>query len=106
MTAETALKNAIARYLKSLRAAGEPIWYYKVHGGPFQKSGVPDWSICYGGIAVLLEAKAAGGVATPLQAHTLREIEWAGGIARVVRSVDDVKQAIQAAKNKIRKECR
>ena len=90
MTPETKLKTEILAYLKRLKAAGEPIWWYKVHGSRYQMAGVPDLDIVYKGLAIKLEAKAGDKQPTKLQEHVMAEIRAAGGVASVVRSVGDV----------------
>ena len=55
------------------------------------RAGVSDIIACYKGLFVALEVKTATGRASPLQLEHLRQIKAAGGIGRIVRSVDDVK---------------
>ena len=69
---------AIKRYLATL---GEDVFFWKEHGGPYGVSGVPDIICCY---------KA-------LQERALERINRAGGIARRVESVDDVRDVIAQA---------
>ena len=61
------------------------------------KSGTPDLLVCVkdSGRFVALEVKRPkGGVVSPLQKHHIVKIQEAGGIAAVVRSVDDVKETL------------
>ena len=74
MTPETKLKNQILAYLKRLKADGEPIWWYKVHGSRYQMAGVPDLDIVYKGLAIKLEIKAGNEQPTKLQEHVMDEI--------------------------------
>lgn len=85
---------AIKRYLASL---GSDIFFWKEHGGPYGTSGIPDIICCYKGKFLGLEAKLPGGKLTELQKRTLDKINAAGGIARRVQSVDDVKVIIAQA---------
>ena len=85
---------AIKRYLASL---GSDIFFWKEHGGPYGTSGIPDIICCYTGRFLGLEAKLPGGKLTELQKRTLDKINAAGGIARRVQSVDDVKVIIAQA---------
>lgn len=85
---------AIKRYLASL---GSDIFFWKEHGGPYGTSGIPDIICCYKGRFLGLEAKLPGGKLTELQKRTLDKINAAGGIARRVQSVDDVKVIIAQA---------
>ncbi len=81
---------AIVRYLRRLKANGEPIWWIKIHGSPQQVAGVPDLLICHRGQFVALEIKSDVGRETKLQIYRIDEIHGAGGTAEVVRSVEDV----------------
>lgn len=85
---------AIKKYLISL---GRDIFFWKEHGGPYGTSGIPDIICCYKGRFLGLEAKLPGGKLTELQKRTLDKINAAGGIARRVQSVDDVKVIIAQA---------
>jgi Holliday junction resolvase len=59
------------------------------------KAGCPDLLVCAGGRFVALEVKRPkGGVVSPLQKHHIGKIQEAGGIAAVVRSVEDVKETL------------
>ena len=85
---------AIKRYLASL---GSDVFFWKEHGGPYGTSGVPDIICCYKGRFLGLEAKLPGGRLTELQKRALDKINRAGGIARRVESVDDVRAVIRLA---------
>ena len=83
---------AIKKYLASL---GSDVFFWKEHGGPYGTSGVPDIICCYKGRFLGLEAKLPSGRLTELQKRALDKINRAGGIARRVESVDDVRAVIQ-----------
>lgn len=85
---------AIKRYFASL---GSDVFFWKEHGGPYGTSGVPDIICCYKGRFLGLEAKLPGGKLTELQKRALDKINRAGGIARRVESVDDVRAVIKLA---------
>ena len=85
---------AIKTYLASL---GSDVFFWKEHGGPYGTSGIPDIICCYKGRFLGLEAKLPGGRLTELQKRALMKINAAGGIARRVESVDDVKAVIEQA---------
>ena len=85
---------AIKRYLTTL---GDDVFFWKEHGGPYGASGVPDIICCYKGRFLGLEAKLPGGKLTALQERALERINRAGGIARRVESVDDVRDVIAEA---------
>ena len=91
---ERDIVNAIKKYLASL---GSDVFFWKEHGSPYGTSGVPDIICCYKGHFLGLEAKLPGGKLTELQKRALDKINRAGGIARRVESVDDVKAIIQQA---------
>ena len=91
---ERDLIAAIKRYLASL---GGDVFYFKEHGGPYGTSGVPDIIACYKGRFLGLEAKLPGGRLTELQKRGIEKINHAGGIARRVESLEDVKAVIAQA---------
>ena len=92
---------AIQRYLATL---GEDVFFWKEHGGALGTSGIPDIICCYKGRFLGLEAKLPGGRLTALQKRALERINRAGGIARRVESVDDVKDIIAQADREAREE--
>ena len=83
---------AIKRYLKTV----EGCFFWKEHGGMYGTAGIPDLILCYKGRFIGLEVKTADGVLTDLQKATIRKIHDCGGIAVVVRSVDEVKAVIES----------
>ena len=91
---ERDLVAAIKKYLSSL---GSDVFFWKEHGGPYGTSGVPDVICCYKGRFLGLEAKLPGGKLTQLQSRAIEKINRAGGIARRVESVADVKAVIEQA---------
>lgn len=94
MTSETTLRNAIARYLRSLKNAGQPIEFNKLHGSAMARAGEPDWDICYHGQAIKLEAKTQNKKPTKLQKHRLNQWACAGAVTGVVYSVNDVRYVL------------
>lgn len=95
---EAAITKRIGGYLGQLKAKGEPIFYVKLHGGPMQRAGLPDWLIIYQGVTLAVEVKTATGKVTKLQDHTLSEIQRAGALIAVVRSVEEVVRLLEATK--------
>ena len=85
---------AIKKYLASL---GSDVFFWKEHGGPYGTSGVPDIICCYKGRFLGLEVKLPSGRLTALQKRAIEKINRAGGIARRVESVDDVRAVIAQA---------
>jgi hypothetical protein len=65
---------------------------FKIHGGdnPFQEAGIPDILVCFQGRFLGLEVKLPGEEPSPVQRKVLSEIKAAGGIARVVTTVEEV----------------
>jgi hypothetical protein len=59
------------------------------------RNGTPDILACYRGRFVALEVKTPSGRPTLLQEAQLDAIRDAGGVAAVVRSVDDVKTVLE-----------
>ncbi len=98
MKPEAKIQAAIIRYLKTLKAAGEPIWWVKIHGGPHQQAGIPDLAICYFGLSVWLEVKALDGETTRLQEEVIQNIRATRGTAFVVRSAGDVRFVLDQIK--------
>ncbi len=73
------------RILKTLRRKGG--FWAKIHGGPYQVTGLPDIIGVYEGRFYGMEVKLPkGGQPTARQALTLRLIKAAGGVSGVVRS--------------------
>ena len=70
------------------------VFFYKVHGDPFQTAGLPDLILCVSGRFVGLEVKQPGKKPTPLQTRTLEKIKEAGGASAIVTSLDEVKEII------------
>lgn len=73
------------------------LFMYKVHGGPYQRAGVPDLIACLDGKFIGLEVKVGNNQATALQAQTLEKIRQAGGTAGVVRSVEEAVELVEEA---------
>ena len=86
---EKTIENKIKKYLKSIGA-----YFVKQHGNAFVKSGIPDVLACYHGTFIGIEVKNEKNTTTLLQDHHLLEIQKAGGVAFVARSVEDVKEKI------------
>lgn len=90
-TIEKHIENQIKRYLDRLG-----VWYMKVHGSMYQKSGVPDILVCVNGRFVGIEVKRPGGIVSPLQQLNIDDIHKSGGVAFVAYSVDDVRKQLDA----------
>ena len=88
---EIDIVNKIKAYLQTKQG----LFFWKEHGGQFGTAGIPDIIICYKGKFIGLECKLPGRKPTLFQKITLGKIEKAGGIAKVVTSVEEVKEIIE-----------
>lgn len=86
--------------VKRLKKMGPEVWWLKVHGGPYQRSGVPDLLICFWGRFVAVELKKPGEKleATPAQKHELGRIAAANGLAAVVNSIEGWDEVVATAR--------
>lgn len=84
---ESAFVAKIKRYLKDRGAYCEKIW-----GGGFQSAGIPDIIGCYKGYFIGLEAKVGHNKPSEIQKVKIQQIIKAGGFARVVWTIDEVKE--------------
>ena len=91
---EKDLIKKISDYLKTV----DNLFFWKEHGGMYGTSGIPDLIVCYKGRFIAFECKVGKNEATILQSVTIKQIIAAGGYALVVRSVDEVRQVIDAFK--------
>jgi hypothetical protein len=71
-----------------LRAVG--IFHYKAWGGPMSAPGIPDIIGCFKGRMIGIEIKSQKGVVSEYQKAFIDNINRAGGLAFVARSLDDV----------------
>lgn len=84
-TPEGEIKAAVKRYIERNG------WYWcAVQGGAYSKPGDPDLIACVGGRFVGIEAKTSDGRQSPVQKARQRQIEDAGGVYLIVRSLDDL----------------
>ena len=87
---ESEIVKQIKEYLKTVKDC----FFWKEHGGQFGTAGIPDIIICYKGRFVAFEVKNEKGKLTVLQAITIKQIRRAGGIAEVVRGVEEARTVI------------
>jgi len=82
-----------------MKALGKhfPGFYFKTHGGPFQRAGLPDIIGLHKGRFIGIEVKVPGkeDTLTDIQRHTLTLIKLAGGISFMSTSVDITIQKLQ-----------
>lgn len=88
---ESAIVRRIMDYLKCIPHC----FCWKEHGGMYGTAGIPDIICCIDGDFFAFEVKTAVGRTTKLQDVTIRKIQESGGIAVVVRSVDEVKKILE-----------
>ena len=86
---EQEIVNDIKKYLQTI----PNLFYWKEHGGQFGTAGIPDIIVCYKGKFIAFECKRPGGKPTVLQKITINKIAKAGGIVKIVTSVEEVKQS-------------
>lgn len=87
---EADIVKAIMNYLKTVPGC----FCWKEHGGMYGTAGIPDIIACINGRFFGFEVKTKGEKPTKLQDATIRKILAAGGTALVVRSVDEVRTAV------------
>lgn len=90
---EKDIVNKILRYLKTV----PDCFCWKEHGGMYGTAGIPDIIACIGGRFFAFEVKTETGKTTALQEATIRKILACGGHAFVVRSVDEVRTALNGS---------
>jgi len=90
---EKDIVNKILRYLKTV----PDCFCWKEHGGMYGTAGIPDIIACIGGRFFAFEVKTETGKTTALQDATIRKILSCGGHAFVVRSVEEVRTAINGS---------
>ena len=88
-------RDIVAAILRLLRKTPN-CFCWKEHGGPYGTNGIPDIICCYRGRFVAFEVKTEKGRPSRLQDAVIRQIGRAGGLALIVRSVEDVKAALTA----------
>jgi len=90
---EAGIVKAIMKYLKTVPGC----FCWKEHGGMYGTAGIPDIIACINGRFFGFEVKTDSGRPTKLQEATIRKILAAGGTALVVRSVDEVRTAVNGS---------
>lgn len=86
VVSEKAIVDAIVKWLRMQGA-----WVVKTHGSAFGHAGIPDLLVCWKGRFFAFEVKNENGKASDFQLRQIRLIRQAGGVAHVVRSLDEVK---------------
>ena len=88
---EADVVKAIMKYLKTVPRC----FFFKEHGGMYGTAGIPDIIACIDGHFFGFEVKTDVGRPTKLQEAVIQKILAAGGTALVVRSVAEVKNAME-----------
>jgi Holliday junction resolvase len=84
-TPEALLTKSIRQLLNSVG-----IFAWKEWGGPMSTPGVPDIIGCFKGRLIGIEIKSEKGVVSESQKEFIENINRAGGLAFVARSLEDV----------------
>ena len=89
MRTEAQVLAALVATFRAWQQAGAPIWWLKVHGGVWQRAGVPDLIGTWEGLSWAIECKAPGkaGEVSPRQRIELDALSRAGAIVGVADSV-------------------
>jgi len=92
-------KTIVANGMAAAKAMG---WLVvKIHGGPYQLSGLPDVVAFKQGHAAWAEFKRPGEQPTKIQSHRLRELALAGCSCTVVRSVGEYRDFLASVEAKL-----
>ena len=86
---EKDITRSIRAYLKTIG-----VYHWKVWQGLGSKKGISDIIALINGTALFIEVKTPTGKLSPSQEEFLMDVNYHGGIGLVVRSVEDVANAI------------
>jgi VRR-NUC domain-containing protein len=89
-------ESDLARSAVSWLNLQEGVWAMKVHGGPYQRAGVPDVIGCAAGRFFAIELKRPGERPSPLQASVLRQLAEVNAIVDVCTSMAQVRAFYEA----------
>lgn len=88
---EKQIENKIKKLLTNSGA-----YFFKHFGCKFSRAGVPDLIACLNGRFIAIEVKRTDGKLSELQKIHIQQIEDAGGIAIVARSVEEVQECLNS----------
>jgi hypothetical protein len=71
-------EKIVSKSVKAIRKAYPDAFVFKVHGGMYQRSGVPDLYIGVGGKSIWIEMKRPGADTTELQKFTMEQLKRQG----------------------------
>lgn len=89
------LEESLVKRVSTVLSNTPYCWFFKVHGGIFQKVGIPDIIGCYHGKLFAMEMKKEKEEPTAIQKLVMCRIRNAGGVAGVVKSVFDAKRILE-----------
>jgi len=89
---ETQCHQAVMRYLRTLVPDGR---FIKVAQGSYSEAGISDIMGVYRGVPIALELKSATGRPTRKQRLFLQQFDRAGGIGKIIKTVEQVKTIIE-----------
>ena len=96
MKKKTVKESVIVRSIMEYLHRVPRCFCWKEHGGMYGTAGIPDIICCVSGDFFAFEVKTETGKTTKLQEATIRKISDAGGIAVVVRSVEEFQKTLEA----------
>jgi len=70
------------------------IWSVKIHGGAFQRAGVPDYLLCVNKFLIGLELKRGNRGLTKTQVREAKKIRNAGGVVYVASTMKDIRSIL------------
>lgn len=83
-------ESAIVKaFMKKAKKAFPDAFFFKIHGGAYQKAGIPDVMVILSGIPIFIEFKKPGSDTTPLQVKTMIALENSGAYVGIAMSEDD-----------------
>jgi len=94
MSLERNIQSTVEGYLKTVPR----LWFIKVHGTAFSRSGVPDFVGVYRGIPFFVELKKPGGEPEPRQKLEMRRLLFCGARGIVATSAAEVRHFIEEQK--------
>lgn len=80
--------DILNKAVKEAKTKFKDIYQLKIHGGGYQRSGIPDVYVAIGGISIWVEFKRPGADTTALQLKTLNELDSLGVYCGTAESVE------------------
>jgi hypothetical protein len=93
MGIETDFARRVDKFLKSK----EGLWFLNTYGNAVQRAGIPDRLVCYKGVFIGLELKRPDGKGKESVRQQIEgsKIQQAGGIYRVVESIEEIEEILR-----------